>query len=176
MVALSVSYRMERLPQFEHKHVSTNLDLDKLSMYAVEHESKRDLERDPLGAHRSDRLKSPAKGERQANTNDRAVRFSFLVQGNQKSKRLTISKRTSPAEKASPSFFFHEAIPPSVMVGDMAGKVYLARASRGAEVDRSVGGGPARTSAMKRREASKEKSELWSVLRCGMGLERALVW
>jgi hypothetical protein len=33
----------------------------------------------------------------------------------------TISSRTSPAEKDSPSLFFHEEIPPSVIVGDMAG-------------------------------------------------------
>jgi hypothetical protein len=33
----------------------------------------------------------------------------------------TISKRTSPALNASPSFFFHDAIPPSVIVGDIAG-------------------------------------------------------
>ena len=33
----------------------------------------------------------------------------------------TISSKTSPAENDSPSFFFHWAIPPSVMVGDMAG-------------------------------------------------------
>lgn len=33
----------------------------------------------------------------------------------------TISSSTSPAAKASPSFIFHDAIPPSDMVGDMAG-------------------------------------------------------
>lgn len=33
----------------------------------------------------------------------------------------TISSRTSPTAKASPSFFFHDEIPPSVMVGDIAG-------------------------------------------------------
>lgn len=33
----------------------------------------------------------------------------------------TISSRTSPAEKDSPSLFFHEEMPPSVIVGDMAG-------------------------------------------------------
>jgi len=32
---------------------------------------------------------------------------------------LTISRRTSPGAKDSPSFFFHEAIPPSVIVGDL---------------------------------------------------------
>ena len=35
--------------------------------------------------------------------------------------RHTISTSTSPAAKASPSFIFHDAIPPSDMVGDMAG-------------------------------------------------------
>ena len=35
--------------------------------------------------------------------------------------KLTISNRTSPAPNASPSLFFHDAIPPSVMVGDIAG-------------------------------------------------------
>ena len=33
----------------------------------------------------------------------------------------TISSRTSPAAKGWPSFFFHAEIPPSVIVGDMAG-------------------------------------------------------
>lgn len=32
----------------------------------------------------------------------------------------TISRRTSPGANDSPSFFFHEAIPPSVMVGDLS--------------------------------------------------------
>jgi hypothetical protein len=36
---------------------------------------------------------------------------------------LTISNNTSPAANASPSFFFQLAIPPSVIVGDMAGMV-----------------------------------------------------
>ena len=35
--------------------------------------------------------------------------------------RRTISRSTSPAANDSPSFFFHDAIPPSVMVGDIAG-------------------------------------------------------
>lgn len=35
--------------------------------------------------------------------------------------RLTISNKMSPAAKASPSASFQPAIPPSVMVGDMAG-------------------------------------------------------
>jgi hypothetical protein len=33
----------------------------------------------------------------------------------------TISSRTSPAVNDSPSFFFHDVIPPSVMVGLIAG-------------------------------------------------------
>lgn len=33
----------------------------------------------------------------------------------------TISSKTSPAVNVSPSFIFHEAIPPSVIVGLMAG-------------------------------------------------------
>jgi len=33
----------------------------------------------------------------------------------------TISSSTSPAVKVSPSFIFHNAIPPSDMVGDIAG-------------------------------------------------------
>jgi hypothetical protein len=40
---------------------------------------------------------------------------------------LTISRRTSPVENASPSFFFHEAIPPSVIVGLIAGILNCAR-------------------------------------------------
>lgn len=35
----------------------------------------------------------------------------------------TISSRTSPDKNDSPSFFFHDAIPPSVIVGDIAGIV-----------------------------------------------------
>lgn len=46
---------------------------------------------------------------------------------------ITISRRTSPAEKASPSFFFQDAIPPSVMVGLMAGILKGASARRRAE-------------------------------------------
>jgi hypothetical protein len=42
----------------------------------------------------------------------------------------TISSRTSPAEKDSPSLFFHEEMPPSVMVGDMAGISRLVMAYR----------------------------------------------
>ena len=34
---------------------------------------------------------------------------------------LTTSSKTSPAEKDSPSFFFQDAIPPSVIVGLIAG-------------------------------------------------------
>ena len=34
---------------------------------------------------------------------------------------LTTSNNTSPAVNSSPSAFFHDAIPPSVIVGDMAG-------------------------------------------------------
>ena len=34
---------------------------------------------------------------------------------------LTTSSKTSPAAKLSPSAFFHPVMPPSVMVGDMAG-------------------------------------------------------
>jgi hypothetical protein len=52
----------------------------------------------------------------------------------------TISRRTSPTEKVSPSAFFQEAIPPSVMVGLMAGMVNLERACLRAEVCRPVGG------------------------------------
>ncbi len=37
----------------------------------------------------------------------------------------TISSSTSPAVKLSPSLFFHDAIPPSVMVGDIAGILNL---------------------------------------------------
>jgi hypothetical protein len=40
----------------------------------------------------------------------------------------TISSRTSPDENDSPSFFFHDAIPPSVIVGDIAGIVNLVTA------------------------------------------------
>ena len=42
---------------------------------------------------------------------------------------VSISSRTSPAEKASPGFFFQAAIPPSVMVGDMAGMLNLENSS-----------------------------------------------
>ena len=44
----------------------------------------------------------------------------------------TISSKTSLAAKASPSFFFHDAIPPSVIVGDMAGMANLETALRAA--------------------------------------------
>jgi hypothetical protein len=40
----------------------------------------------------------------------------------------TISRSTSPAVNVSPSAFFQEAIPPSVMVGLMAGMENLVRA------------------------------------------------
>jgi hypothetical protein len=40
----------------------------------------------------------------------------------------TISSSTSPAIKLSPSPFFHDAIPPSVMVGDIAGILNLVMA------------------------------------------------
>jgi hypothetical protein len=47
---------------------------------------------------------------------------------------VSISRRTSPVAKVSPSFFFHDAIPPSVMVGDMAGILNLPSAAAGADV------------------------------------------
>lgn len=50
----------------------------------------------------------------------------------------TISSSTSPAVKLSPSLFFHEAIPPSVMVGDIAGISNLVMA-RGVDVALSPG-------------------------------------
>jgi len=53
--------------------------------------------------------------------------------------RRTISKTTSPAVNESPTCFFQAAMPPSVIVGDMAGNVYLEKASRRAEVARPVG-------------------------------------
>ena len=60
---------------------------------------------------------------------------------------VSISTKTSPAAKVSPSFFFHEAIPPSVMVGDMAGMWNWDKAEAGAEVRRPkrghAGGGDA---------------------------------
>ena len=46
---------------------------------------------------------------------------------------LTISSKTSPAAKLSPSFFFHDAMPPSVMVGLIAGMANLESAWREAE-------------------------------------------
>lgn len=51
----------------------------------------------------------------------------------------TISRRTSPTEKDSPSLFFQEAMPPSIMVGLMAGIANLERACLRAEVCRPVG-------------------------------------
>ena len=50
------------------------------------------------------------------------------------SHELTISSSTSPGEKESPSFFFHDAIPPSVIVGDMAGIRNWVIARRSAEL------------------------------------------
>lgn len=47
--------------------------------------------------------------------------------------KLTTSKRTSPAEKDSPSFFFQDEIPPSLMVGLIAGMANLDSALRRAE-------------------------------------------
>lgn len=46
----------------------------------------------------------------------------------------TISSRTSPAVNVSPSAFFHDAMPPSVIVGDMAGMAKFVMALRAAEV------------------------------------------
>jgi hypothetical protein len=46
---------------------------------------------------------------------------------------LTISSNTSPVEKVSPSFFFHEAIPPSDIVGLIAGMLKYDSAFRRAE-------------------------------------------
>jgi hypothetical protein len=46
----------------------------------------------------------------------------------------TISRRTSPEEKVSPSAFFHTEIPPSVIVGLIAGIVIFVRAFRRAEL------------------------------------------
>jgi hypothetical protein len=46
----------------------------------------------------------------------------------------TISTRTSPAANDSPSCFFHDAMPPSVIVGDMAGMANLVVARLVAEV------------------------------------------
>jgi hypothetical protein len=46
----------------------------------------------------------------------------------------TISSSTSPAVNVSPSAFFQEAIPPSVMVGLMAGMENLVRACLRAEM------------------------------------------
>ena len=48
----------------------------------------------------------------------------------------TISRRTSPAAKDSPSFFFQDAIPPSVIVGLMAGMPNFESAFRRAETCR----------------------------------------
>lgn len=45
----------------------------------------------------------------------------------------TISSRTSPAINESPSFFFQDEMPPSFMVGDMAGISRLVMAKRGAD-------------------------------------------
>jgi hypothetical protein len=42
--------------------------------------------------------------------------------------RNTISRRTSPEEKDSPSDFFQAEIPPSVIVGLIAGIVIFVRA------------------------------------------------
>lgn len=51
----------------------------------------------------------------------------------------TISRITSPAVKDSPSFFFHSAIPPSVMVGLIAGMVNLDKACLRADAWNSEG-------------------------------------
>jgi hypothetical protein len=51
---------------------------------------------------------------------------------------LTISRRTSPEEKVSPSAFFHAEIPPSVIVGLIAGIVIFVRAFRRAELCRPI--------------------------------------
>lgn len=47
--------------------------------------------------------------------------------------RRTISSRTSPAMNVSPGCFFHAAIPPSVIVGDMAGICSVVTARRAAD-------------------------------------------
>ena len=46
--------------------------------------------------------------------------------------KRTISRRTSPAAKDSPSFFFQDATPPSVMVGLIAGMANFETAFRAA--------------------------------------------
>lgn len=46
---------------------------------------------------------------------------------------LTISSNTSPVAKLSPSFFFHEAMPPSDIVGLIAGMLKYDSAFRRAE-------------------------------------------
>ena len=51
---------------------------------------------------------------------------------------LTISNRTSPAANVSPSFFFQLEMPPSVMVGLMAGMENFWSACRRAETCRPV--------------------------------------
>lgn len=57
----------------------------------------------------------------------------YLLQQAHAPCKLTISNSTSPAAYESPSFFFHEAIPPSVMVGLIAGIENLDSAWRRAE-------------------------------------------
>lgn len=50
----------------------------------------------------------------------------------------TISRSTSPALKASPGCFFQAAIPPSVMVGLMAGMLNLEKASALRDEEKAV--------------------------------------
>ena len=51
---------------------------------------------------------------------------------------VSISTNTSPALNVSPSFFFQLAIPPSVMVGDMAGIANFVKASRRLDACRAI--------------------------------------
>jgi hypothetical protein len=53
----------------------------------------------------------------------------------------TISNKMSPVVNASPSFFFQLAIPPSVMVGDIAGMANLESAWEVGDVRKAVSGG-----------------------------------
>ena len=83
-----------------------------------------------------------------------------------KRKTRTISSKTSPAVKDSPCFFFHEAIPPSVMVGLIAGIAKCERAFRRAETWMSDGKASANWGMKSER---RSRSQTHDDTGCGRG-------
>lgn len=73
---------------------------------------------------------------------------------------LTISRRTSPALNAPPSWTFHLAKPPSVIVGLIAGMVNLEKAWAAAEAWSAVGTWEQKTSGRAGHETFRQRGRL----------------